>query len=104
MHDRQDEPSTAEEVRQRIEILHGNVVAQRAGNSPPTDKEEALQASYLAGRLAGLQSALSAFEDDLTVRQDREVNDAYRALSQQFQDVNDVATVDAQQQERGGFQ
>lgn len=100
-----DEPSTAEEVRRRIEILHGNVVAQRAGNSPPTDKEETLKASYLAGRLAGLQSALSAFEDDLTTRQDSEVNAAYRALSQQFQDVNDVAAVNpGQDRERGGFQ
>lgn len=94
---------TAGEVRKRIEVLHGNVVAQRASNEPPTSKEATIQAAYLAGRLHGLSSALQTFRTDVTRQEDSDVNDAYRALSEEFQHVTDVATVE-ETHERGGFE
>lgn len=93
-----------DDVRRRIEIQHGNIIAQRATNDPPTGKEDMVKAAYDAGCLAGLQSALYAFREDMTEGQDSDVNDAYRALSVQFQDVDEVARVNPQQQQRGGFQ
>lgn len=66
-------------------------------------KEDAIQAAYLAGRLHGLSSALMAFHEDVTMQHDNDVNDAYRALSEQFQHVNEVAAVDPDRA-RGGFE
>lgn len=89
-----------EEVRRRIETLHGNALMRRTTQSPPAEKDEVIDGAYLAGVVYGLQRALRSFDEDLTAETPSDVVDAYRAVSQSHQRTHRVNSVD--EDDRGG--